>query len=332
MEGGVMNARERLLLAVARTAHDASIETGFYFFEDEHVRRMAEEVGATAHDARQVTRELSDRYLIESDGGQLYKALPGLVLEYEERYDRPAFYAQNATRRAVLEAIADADRRGEPWVQFGGNGDNRPIDRPQMELFCAAGTLAWLGLARLDIEIPQSFCLSIQGDGTRLVEDERELDARLPTSATADTDAHEAVAADALGGLIWSCEEMLRRRGWENALVELARGDAKYAEGDWKGAVREYYMAVESGLKYRLGEDSAAGGEARALRKLASAAARAGVIPTNYDALFGLLDSIRSPVSHGAGPNPTPVEVGEAEALLLGNHARALLLYLGQRP
>jgi hypothetical protein len=140
------------------------------------------------------------------------------------------------------------------------------------------------------------------------------------------------VAPDALALVIRSCEDMLRRKGWDNALAELHQGDARSKQGDWIGAVREYYMAVESGLKYRLGETGAAGGEARALRRLATAAGAAGVIPQSYVGFFFGLDSIRSPRSHGAGPAGTDVEVGPAEALLMGNHARALLLYLGQRP
>jgi len=54
----------------------------------------------------------------------------------------------------------------------------------------------------------------------------------------------------------------------------------------------------------------------------------------NYDALFGFTDSIRSPRSHGAAGRAETigeVEVGQAEALLIGNNARTLLLYLGQR-
>jgi hypothetical protein len=68
-----------------------------------------------------------------------------------------------------------------------------------------------------------------------------------------------------------------------------------------------------------------------ALKKLAAATAAAGVIPSNYQALFGFLDSIRSPFSHGQGARSVEIELGPAEALLMANHARALLFYLLQR-
>jgi hypothetical protein len=56
------------------------------------------------------------------------------------------------------------------------------------------------------------------------------------------------------------------------------------------------------------------------------------MIPTNYRALFGFIGSIRSPRRHGRGLRPVKVPVGPAEALLMGNHVRALLVYLAHRP
>lgn len=64
-----------------------------------------------------------------------------------------------------------------------------------------------------------------------------------------------------------------------------------------------------------------------ALKKLTSRASELGLIPANYAALFGFTDSIRSPRSHGAALREDEVEIGPAESLLMGNHARALLVY-----
>ena len=151
---------------------------------------------------------------------------------------------------------------------------------------------------------------------------------------TDDEEAQIVVAPDALREIITSCEAILEALGWKTALVELGRGDKEYGDRDWVNAVREYYNALESGLKYALGiEDEAVEGN-RALHKLAGQATRAGLIPVNYAALFGFADTIRSPRSHGGGRRAEEVgevEVGQAEALLMGNHARTLLLYLGQR-
>ena len=105
-----------------------------------------------------------------------------------------------------------------------------------------------------------------------------------------------------------------------------------YRDGHWTDAVRENYAALESGLKHRLDEAEVAYAEGAALRDLAKLTASEGLIPTNYQALFTFVASIRSPRSHGAGATIEEVEIGKAEALLMGNHARALLLYLGQRP
>jgi hypothetical protein len=96
--------------------------------------------------------------------------------------------------------------------------------------------------------------------------------------------------------------------------------------------VREYYSALESGLKHRLDEAGVEYADGAALNALAKLAAATDLIPVNYQALFGFADSIRSPRSHGTGAKIVEVEVGKAEALLMGNHVRALLLYLGQRP
>lgn len=126
---------------------------------------------------------------------------------------------------------------------------------------------------------------------------------------------------------------MVERLRWSAALDELRAGDAQYADGNWLNAVREYYSALESGLKYALHTDGESYGETQALEKLAKRAAEAVLLPTNYQALFSFTSSIRSPVSHGAGPHgsATRVQVGAAEALLMRHHVRALLLYLGTR-
>lgn len=96
--------------------------------------------------------------------------------------------------------------------------------------------------------------------------------------------------------------------------------------------MREYYAALESGLKHRLDEAGTSYGGGDSLKALARAAADAGLIPTSYQAAFGFLDSIRSPRSHGRGSEPAELPVGPAEALLAGNHVRTLLLYLGHVP
>jgi HEPN domain-containing protein len=88
-------------------------------------------------------------------------------------------------------------------------------------------------------------------------------------------------------------------------------GDREYSDKDWVNAVREYYSALESGLKYALAEVGATYDEGAALEKLAGRATEEGLIPPNYQAFFGFADSIRSPRSRGAFPNPVEIEVGE---------------------
>ena len=83
--------------------------------------------------------------------------------------------------------------------------------------------------------------------------------------------------------------------------MELARADREHADRDWANAVREYYAALEGGLKYALGEEV----------------------------------SVRSARSHGGGPQAAKageVGVGSAEALRVGNLTRTLLVYIAQRP
>jgi len=127
------------------------------------------------------------------------------------------------------------------------------------------------------------------------------------------------------------CEEALEDAGWVSALEELREGDDQFRQRHWVDAVGDYYTSVESGLKYALDALGAEYGDGVALKALARRAREVGLIPPNYQELFGFLDSIRSPREHGRGASPTPVEVGAAEALLMGNHARSLLLYLTQR-
>jgi hypothetical protein len=154
----------------------------------------------------------------------------------------------------------------------------------------------------------------------------------LPVTATDDEDMHALVVPDALRELITSCEQLLDERGWSGALTELRLGDQQYAVQHWADAVGEYFNAIESGLKYRLDEANVQYRDKASLRDLARLAADSDIIPKNYQGIFTFLDSIRSPRRHGQGSQPEQVEIGPAEALLMGNHARSLLLYLGHRP
>jgi hypothetical protein len=127
-------------------------------------------------------------------------------------------------------------------------------------------------------------------------------------------------------------DALLLDHGWTGAATEIAAAEGQFRAKHWADAVAMFYAAVESGLKHRLDEAGVKYGDGAALRALARTAVEAMVIPANYQALFGFLDSIRSPRSHGAGAAPVAVEVGPAEAVLMANHARGLLLYLLQRP
>jgi hypothetical protein len=65
-------------------------------------------------------------------------------------------------------------------------------------------------------------------------------------------------------------------------------------------------------------------------KDLSKAVARAGIVPTNFQALIDFANSIRSPRSHGSGPRrgslPSEVVVSQAEALLMANHVRSLIV------
>jgi hypothetical protein len=143
----------------------------------------------------------------------------------------------------------------------------------------------------------------------------------------------EARAIEALPSRLrpQGCEEALAELGWTSALDELREGDDQFRQGHWSDAVGDYYTSVESGLKYSLEAVGAEYGSGAALKMLARRAREVGLIPPNYQETFGFLDSIRSPREHGQGTTPNRVEVEAAEALLMGNHARSLLLYLAQR-
>jgi hypothetical protein len=199
-------------------------------------------------------------------------------------------------------------------------------------LRAAARVLDALGLIELGSrEASGIFTCRSTARGHQVYENPAEMDAHLPTSATHDENALIPVAPDALSGVIWSYKQLLERRNWDTALQELEAGDREYADGNWVNAVREYYRALESGLKYSLTDIGATYDERAALRRLAIRASETGLIPANYQAFFGFADSIRSPRSHGGGPTPVEIEVGEHEALLMANHTRTALLYLGGR-
>jgi hypothetical protein len=327
--GWVVDAKTRLTRAIAASAYKQVLETGYGAFFD--FVDLAAEVGASETEARQAVRMLLDGYYLNEDQPGYAKATPRILLDHEER-DRAAAYRQNAVRRHVLREAAEAG-------DHGGRAEYRvSSEEPfsQNQLFMAATVLEYLDLAQRDQDnFNNHFSVRITGRGYEVVADDRLMRSRLPINPTEDEQAQLAVAPDALKDVITSCARMLETRGWQQALVELRRGDDQYADGDWVNAVREYYSALESGLKYALHEEAVDYGETNALKKLSGRAAEKGLIPINYQGLFSFTDSIRSPRSHGGGPEAegvAEVEIGQAEALLTGNHVRMLLLYLGQRP
>jgi len=330
-----MDAQTRLRIALARSAHEQAMASGYPSFFDDRLDALASEVAASAHEARQVVRELCDSYLLIETQPGFYQATSALVQEHEER-DRAEAYRQNEVRRYVLVETGRPDKEGAQFVEFKWDEDD---PYPATQLFSAANVLDYLGLIDMaDPGLPAIFAVKLAAEGYRALGDEELLRKLLPLNATEDELAHAMVAPDVLKAVITSCEQMLETRGWKQVLTELGRGDRQYREGHWVDAIREYHAALESGLKYALHDEQTdhadEDGEGNGLKKLAGRAADANLLPLNYQALFGFVSSIRSPRSHGAGPRGeiAEVEVGQAEALLLGNVTRALLLYLGQRP
>jgi hypothetical protein len=270
----------------------------------------------------------------EAKRWQASRATQRLYQEYE-RFDRPAAYRQNQIRRWILEQVGELDAKAKAGglIQFRPD-ENDPY--PPAEQYIAARVLAYENCLEMPDEgKPAWFTVKFGTQGYEALHDEQLMRRLFPVSVTDDEEAQIPVAPDVLQSVITSCEQLLETLGWRQAQVELTRGDKEYRDKDWVNATREYYAAVESGLKYALGlEQEAEEDDRRALNKLAGEAGRAGLIPANYAQLFGYLDSIRSPRSHGGGrraENVGEIPVGQAEALLLANHARSLLVYLGQR-
>jgi len=329
-----MGAEHRLQQAIARAAYEQALENGFPGFFDDALVELGKEVGASPQETRQVQREMRDAWLLYEKQPTYFRATPRLLLQYEES-DRQAAYRMNEIRRWMLEEVGrvdtESDRGGSITVKHE-EGDPYTAT----EQYVAAQTLAYLGFLEMaDDQLPALFSVKLGTQGYEALRDEALLRSKLPISVTEDEEGQIIVAPDAFREVITSCEQALQTLGWKQALTELARGDQQFKDKDWVNAVREYYAAAESGLKYALGVEADVEDEgSRALKRLAGQASRDGLIPANYAALFGFADSIRSPRSHGGGPRADAVgevEVGQAEALLMGNHTRALLLYLAQR-
>jgi hypothetical protein len=324
-----LDSEDRFVIAVSQAANVKLEEEGLAWMDYSEIVEIGKRVGLTENRTEHAVTKLEEGGRIWEKGARHYDAV-GLAILFEEAVDRRKFRERNALRREVLEHAARADDRGTD-LTFHEDSDQF-IDRSWLELMVAVRLLAFYDLVDLDPFMGHNFNLSITHHGYELVRDETALARTLPVTTTEDEEAHASVASDVLPEVIRSCEEMLESRGWTGALTELRRGDQQFQAGHWVDAISEYYAALESGLKHGLDEAPAAYSAGIALRDLARTAADAGLVPVNYQSLFGFIDSIRSPRRHGRGNRPDEVEVGPAEALLMSNHVRALLVYLGQRP
>jgi hypothetical protein len=326
-----MDARDRFIAGLAELVNSAYYAKGDIYISTQQLSALADEQAVPEAEARAVLDLLDDQGLLRrQEGGHSYGDGLGLALKYEEA-DRRLFWRRNVLRREILRFAAEADEDGTGDLTYH-EGKDEFIDTPWAETFAAAQILEYLGLLEVTPTMGHNFWASITPTGYELQRQPGDLARELPVSAAEDDAAVANVVPDALSELVLSVEDLLTKRSWAGAARELQRGDDQYRQEHWIDAVREYYAALESALQYRLDEARANYGDGSALKQLATRAAENDLIPANYQAMFGFADSIRSPRSHGAGAKPSEVEVGRAEALLMGNHARALILYLGQRP
>lgn len=326
----IPDIEDRFLAALAEAANEQLVSRGIAWLDARQILEIGRGLGLPDNRIDHLATKMEEAGLLWDKGRGRHFEAKALAFLYEERLDREEFRRRNIVRREILEAAARANDAGERLTYH--EGKEQFSERSWLELIVAARFLEAHGLVELSETMGRNFRLEISHGGYELIRSEADIRRVLPINATEDEEAHAPVDAAALREVITSCEQLLEQRGWAGALTELRRGDEQYEAGHWVDAVSEYYAAVESGLKHRLDEANIAYGAGAALRDLTRAVADAGLIPTNYQGMYQFLDSIRSPRRHGRGSRPDPVEVGPAEALLMSNHTRALLLYLGHRP
>jgi len=328
-----MQPEERLKLALARKLWSELHETGYVNVFDDAIAELGAELDVPDHLIAHATRQLvNEGWLFERDHG-FFDGI-SLARAYGEQHGREQWRAGNDVCRHILRVAVPGYENPRVWsgLEFNEERCEPSIDFPFEHLAAATRILESLGYVKLQQASSKTHYVALTEDGYELARDDEALRRIFPTTTTEDEEAHTRVAPDVLATLITSCERLLRERSWASALEELARGDARHGEGLWADAVGEYYAAIESGLRYRIHDEDEEVAPGAALKKLTSRASELGLIPANYAALFGFTDSIRSPRSHGAALRDQEVEVGPAESLLMGNHARALLVYLGHRP
>ena len=330
---GIVDAEERLRIALAQKLWRDLHTTGYADIFDDAIAELGRELNVPEHLLEHVTRQLTNEGLLYEKSHGYFDGVE-LSRLYGEQVAREEWRAGNAVRWKILRAAIAGYEDPSRWsgLDFTPEKCKPPIDEPFEALAAATRILESLGYLQLEQASGRAHYVALTQAGYDLARDEEALRQAFPRNASEDEHAHTAVVPDVVSELVTSVEQALRARAWTSALDELARGDTRYREGKWADAVGEYYSAVESGLRYRIDEAGASVAEGAALKVLAKRAGELDLIPTNYQALFGFIGSIRSPRRHGRGPRPVEVPVGPAEALLMSNHARALLVYLAHRP
>lgn len=333
MSTAAPTTEERFILALGRKTWRELQDTGFVLVFDDSISALGAEMGMPQHLIDHGVRQLVDAGLLwEKDGHGLFDAA-ALARTYGEEYARAEWRAGNAIRHLILRAAIDGYENPRGWsaVDITRDGSDPPLAASFEELAAATRILELHDYVEVEHALGGAQFLRLTHSGYDLARDEEQLRRVFPRTPTEDERAHARVVPDVMQELITSCDGLLRERGWTNAQDELSRGDSRHKEGNWPDAVSEYYSAVESGLRYRIHDAGEAVSEGAALKDLARRAAELGLIPANYQEPFGFLNSIRSPRKHGRGPRAIAVDVGPAESLLMANHARALLVYLGHR-
>lgn len=272
--------------------------------------------------------ELTDIYEVGRLDNMSYKGRPNGVLVYEDLHEELKFESNNL-RRAILKFLKSKYEQDPISVVDEQDVQSEFVEYTPIELFREIQFLK--ETYKLDVSFTSGYTYAIilSKISWSHLKTEQDFITAFPVNND-ESGNYLKVTHDILHDLHTNLDQIINALNWDSVKAELTEGNSRLSKKDYVGAVKDYYSALESAIKYRLTTASIPFGSGASLRDLTSALEKNGLIPRNYKNVFDFVNSIRSPRSHGLGTNAEVVSIHEKEALLMKHHVSALIVYLAQ--
>lgn len=272
--------------------------------------------------------ELIDTYEVARLDNMSFTGKPNGILVYEDLNNELKFEA-NLLRRKIMKFLKSKYEQDPTLIIDEQDVQSKFPDYTTVELFREIQFLKETYKIDASFTSGYTYAIILSKISWGHLKTEQDFIDTFPINND-ESGKYVKVTHDILRDLHTNLDQILNTLKWDSVKSEFNEGNTRLSKKDYAGAVKDYYSALESAIKYKLTSSNVQFGSGASLKDLTSALEKSGLIPRNYKHVFDFVNSIRSPRSHGLGTSTEVVTIHEKEALLMKNHVSSLIVYLAQ--